>query len=52
VIANSNEKKNRKLSNEGMRKKKDQGGTYQKINKQALFVNYIDKDNIVSKSKE
>jgi hypothetical protein len=52
VIANSIEKKNKKSNNEGIRKKKDQGRVYQERNEQTLFANYIDENNIVSKSKE
>jgi hypothetical protein len=51
VIMNSNEKKNRKSSGEGMRKKRPRRGLPRK-GKQTLFVNCIEENNIVLKSKE
>jgi len=51
VIVNSNEEKNRKSNNEII-KKKNQGRACQERNKQTLFANCINENNIVSKSKE
>ncbi len=44
----------RKAENQAMKKWeiKNQGGACQKRNKQTLFVNCINKNNIMSKSKE